>query len=486
MLAWALLTTTLLLVRSGSIQPIWAAGLLIVTISVVLRARQPFGHSRSTRALLSRARQAAAGASIPLHRLPGLRNRTQPVAAYGNLLFAAVLAGLSGFVVGLASNQSLLLLPILLLALGYAYLRRQVWLQVLALVALYMVLLGNSSGARVADLSLLVLLVSLALAWYQRRWSLLGPAIFGGYLIVNRTFPDTLAYVLVFATLYGVSALLVTAKRLPSEREAVRTVLTFAYALATLLLLEYAPAYSPAPIVLGLLAAALAWRQHGRESYAKYFFLIAVYLFLTVTALFFSPGWLVLAGLIVASGLLAAGSSLDSYTLRLAGLATIGGALAIYVGEILPLAPNLHANPVLNRIGLGLLFAISLPILADWYAGLSLEPFERRLASWLSGALTAISALLTFALILMQTEIWLQSVLLISLSGIVLAVAHRRGWPLLRTAAGAAFVAALLKLVAVDAALLPSRWQYGIWLAAAALVSALLWRRSKLVDPQTA
>ena len=477
-LAWATLTATLLGIRSGLLSPVVAISALLVALLAVLRVRQPFGRSHSTRDLLMAARKSAAGASGLLHR--PTHRRTPVITAWPLLVLSASAAAIAGFMLGLVENTLYWQLVLLIFGLVYASWKKIVWLQILGLIAFYVVVLRVPQPVAVY-LSLLVLIAVLALAWFQHRWIVLIPVILGGYWVVDQTLPQILGFILLFATLYGVSAVIVTGKRIPNEREAVRTVLAIAYAPALLLLLHYGQTLVSVPIILALLAAALAWSQHGRYSYAKYFFLIATYLFLTVLAVSFSSGWLILAGMITASALLAVGSSVNSCTLRLAGLATIGGSLALYMVEVLPVIPNLHTEPILNRLGLGLLLALSLPILADWYATLTLDAFEQRLAAGLRGQLSGVSALLLFGLIFLQTQTWLQSLLLITLGGLVLIVAKLRNLPLLRTAAYVTLFTALLKLVTVDAMFLPVHWQYATWSAVAIFCSLLLWCRPKLV-----
>ena len=442
-----MVTLSILLVRSGLIPGLYAALVLILIVCLSLRLHQPFGISHSTRALLAHARKSAAGSSRGVHSFDVRLNQNLNVW----ILCLALISFCLGFALVIIFHSFAIEVALLAVSLGYAIWKQNNGLQILATASLWFILVMNPANTAVIGIAVSVLITTLTLAWYRRHWLVLSPSIIGSFLVAYAAFPKIGAYLLVGTVMYGVSAAVVTIKRLPAEREAVRTVLVLTYFPALLLLVQYAPAYAPLPIVLSLLCAALAWSQHGRNSYAKYFLLIALYLLLVVVAVSFNSGWLVLTGIVVATGLVAVGNYCESYTFRLAGLATLAGSFAVYTVEILPVLPNFRIDPVLNRIGIGLLFAICLPILADWYASLKLETFERKVISHLRDAMIGISALLLFLLIMLQTRSWLQSLLLIALSAAALGFASRHRAPLLRTAALATMVAAVPKLILVDA-----------------------------------
>lgn len=481
-LSWALLTVTLLCVRSGIINPLLVGVLLLISLSMLLRLHQPFGHSNSTKTLLGRARNAAAGSSRLLHRIPILRQViSKPRTPWYWYALGGLIATGLGIGVGVyaPAMSGLLLLSI---AFGYAYVCRTTWLQILTLAGVYSLLHNYSVTVTAVDLALLVLVVILAVAWYQRQWILLIPAIIGGYLIASQTMPEMLGSILVMATIYGVTAVFVPLRRLADQRELVRSLLILTYAPGVLLLLTYAPNLVGATILLSLGAAILAWRQYGNDSYAKYFFQVALYLFLTILALILSPGWLVLALLLTSFGLVLVGSRLNSYTLRLAGLGVLAVGIAVYIVEILPVSPTTQVEAALNRIGLGALLALSLPIYADWYLTLPLLAVEKRMLSWLQGIFPAFSALLLFCLILLETEAWLQSSLLIVLSLLVWIVAKKRRLGKLVFAAQVTLIAAFFALISADSLLLPTMQMYLIWVCAALFASSFPWWSTRLVQ----
>jgi hypothetical protein len=394
---WLLLTFGLLLAtlyRHASIGvQVIAIGILLVAFWLILRSSQIFDISHSTQALLSEKPPSSTHAKT-IH----------------STAFDALLNSVSFFAILTAT------LTIFLSLLGLGTLT-------ITFLLLYM-LAGVQRTVRREQWRHLIVL---ALGTYITLAIWLYPAPQFGEVLSRGV-----ATVLLFAFTYIFSVPFILKVRRVKDRELTRYLLLLVYVSFTLLVLHETDNIHGARVLIQLAPAALAagcgavaWLGNRRRSYAKYFFTIALLVFLLVLIATVSLAPLIVVGLLIGSALITFGITRSSYSARVIGMGVLALAHLLYLSNLLQLLRHGITLPLQpQQTEIGLLFAISLPILAAAYGSTpALGDREARFRPLLV-ELLAITSIGMFALVAgvgytggMQTTIWALAALAGTLGG---------------------------------------------------------------------
>jgi hypothetical protein len=479
---WTFLIAGILCARSFPAYLLLNLVLLAGGLVLLAGGRAPFGKSPSARLLAQVERQAGARCGAELHRPSKARSAAAVTWRYmlaGALSLCAGVA-LAWIVLASGSGPGLSAAFLAVLCAGLVATKYgSHGLQLFAATAAFLLLALFDQPTTAAAVASLLVIAVIGYSWREREWRFLILASLGGYLVAATSALDSpIDPTLIATVILGVSLPFAASRRRLRDTALAQGALLLAYALGALLLLGSDPAFVVAPIFAALFFAAFAWKEQGRFSYAKYFFLVGILLFAAVLISVLTPGWFVLSLIVIAVSLLAAGASLGSQSLRVAGLAALAGAVTAYVTEVLPF--SLSYGMLLNRLGLGLLIAVCLPVLADWYATLPLERGERRMVPLILLAGYLIAGLVAFAAILLSMDGIFQSALWLILGLSMGWLALLRRLHLVMVAAKAMFAAAWAKFALVDVISLSSADRVAAWVIALGALGAYWWEFRRL------
>lgn len=220
------------------------------------------------------------------------------------------------------------------------------------------------------------------------------------------------------------------------ERESVRFVLatsTIGYVLTFGWLAEYLGSYRWFVTLFSLVILLacfgyLSWVRYQRFSYAKYFLALALatlvifaYTYLDTVAI--ALLWFI-AGVVTTT----LGFLLNSYTARMTGMLLLALTVAQYIVGILP-NPEQYAGPVLlhERVWLGIIISIYLPVLALWFKDTKLRGTETKLVPVYINTLFSASLLLLFAMLTLESTGMLQTLwwIILGMGGLLVGVWQR-------------------------------------------------------------
>jgi hypothetical protein len=394
---WLLLTFGLLLAtlyRHASISvQIIAIGILLVAFWLILRSSQIFDISHSTQTLLGEEPSSSTRAKdIHPNALDDLLN---------NVSFFVILTATLGVFLSLLglSTVTIIFLFLYVLAGVQRTVRREQWKHMI----------------------ILALVTYITLAIWLSPAPQFGEALSRG-----------VATVLLFAFTYIFSVPFILKVRRVKDRELVRSLLVLVYVSFTLLVLRETDSIHGArvliqlaPSVLAAGCGAVAWLANRRRSYAKYFFTIALLVFLLVLMATVSLAALIVVGLLIGSALITFGITRSTYSARVIGMGVLALAHLLYLSNLLQLLRKGITLPLPpEQTEIGLLFAISLPILAAAYGSTpALGDREARFRPLLV-ELLVITSIGMFALVAgvgysggMQTTIWALAALAGTLGG---------------------------------------------------------------------
>jgi hypothetical protein len=224
-------------------------------------------------------------------------------------------------------------------------------------------------------------------------------------------------------------------RRALEKRDAARLTLCLAPALAVMVMTLVGPYSALENLLTTLLLVALGfaalayvgWLSHGRLSYAKYFLTVALASLLLFAYLVLDSVTVTLVWFVFGVVVTAAGFTLPSYTARFVGLGLLVIGVLHYLVMVLGV-PQI-SGPILlhDRVWLGLVIAVFLPVVSLWYEQAKLRGVEQRLVPVLTAALGGTSLLLLFAISyldfsgVIQTALWL----LVALCGLAFGRAVR-------------------------------------------------------------
>jgi hypothetical protein len=149
--------------------------------------------------------------------------------------------------------------------------------------------------------------------------------------------------------------------------------------------------------------ALLAWQYNGRQSYAKYYALAALIAVLLTGAPYLSPSLVAIVWFIVSIVLVTAGFTMESYSVRMAGLFTLIGTVFYYLLFTLP-APQVGMIPFIlrDRFWIGILLVSFVAVAGVWFNQLQARGPEKRYRSLIAGSLFCASAFILFCITLVE------------------------------------------------------------------------------------
>lgn len=352
--------------------------------------------SQSTRHLLQEERSArrihATSQHQPFFSFAKEDTSWQAMTGYylvlaASLLFALVYAWLvlTYLPEGAWQLWGALLVPTVGLAYSLAGSHRS--LLYFSLVAVFLLLSFTQAPLFALGYLTLLALAFVAWVWMSRDWPSLLLVVAGSYAVLARwaLYPEssaTILMVLLTSLILSLAFVLPFAlfRREAANREFVRRTIfgsVAAFVLLPLLLpgnpvfsvawMESAGLYLLVLIALGLISLM----RYGRYSFAKYYGIAALGLLMLVALLAGNTGLTSILWFAVSIIALGLGFSVGSYSVRTVGLCLLGLTLLYYLSAIFPY-PTLVPGPFLlqQRIWLGAIFALFLPVLGFWYRDL--------------------------------------------------------------------------------------------------------------------
>lgn len=477
---------------------------------LMLRNSYFVGVSDSTRSLLQegysqrRVTSQQAHRSLKAGKLPATQQQwfLQAIQAVlvvvGSATCTAMVAWLLGQTVTDPAWQTLVFLFFPFVALGYAlYYKRQVLLALVMLV-LYGVFIFNAAPLFVI-LTTYLTTVALAYYFYQHKmWNWVWVLTVVGYAVLLRWAvtpltlegyaPNTLSFALLsvaFLFFLFFNILFVYHRRTAADRQIVRSVLftsvvgfiltSLAVSLAngvdTWLLVNLIV------LILSVFFGYVAWILHGRYSYAKYYYLIAI-LAAFLAGVSQSDHLIVnLLWFAISVVLLGVGFVMNSYTARATGLLALIVALSHYFLYIV--IPFSGSGIIADFVGLGVLHMLFLLILSRWYKELPKNAPESTYLQNISHTLYIVIVAIAFGMVSMLVASAWQTVAWILIGLLAWGAGRLRGYGLLQAVGVALTVVTVGKLCVTDSAVLPAEWHavvlalFGLFLLC---VGYLLWR----------
>jgi hypothetical protein len=196
----------------------------------------------------------------------------------------------------------------------------------------------------------------------------------------------------------------------------------------------------------------IAWLAHGRLSYAKYFYVLALFSAICLGVMRFDPvlvsAWL----FCLMAAAIAAGFYARSYSARLTGYGLSALTVGYYTVTVLPQIPLLtDAVSKFSVIWMGLMIAVYLLSLGFWVSLYGQRGEERRYQQVLEGSLTIVAFALVLALIGLSFTSALASVIWMAFALLSAWFGYIRRYQILRFAGEVVFFYGLGKLLLIDA-----------------------------------
>lgn len=230
---------------------------------------------------------------------------------------------------------------------------------------------------------------------------------------------------------------------------------------------------------------AIAWMSFGRASYAKYFLTVSLSTIMLFAYLILEPVSLTLIWFVLSLGVLVAGFALPSYTARWFGIGLLGISVLHYLFMVLP--GDQVAGPILlqDRVWLGLVVSLFLPLLAYWYEQAALRGQEQRMIPALTGGMVATSLLILSAIAYLDLGRPNQALTWMVLGSATWLFAEQRSFTGLSLLSKALVLVGFCKLFLLDFMHIGVATQLGILFLAALTLLAygtakVKWRMTKL------
>jgi len=502
MIGWGILALTAVALINN-IQNQSVLFLLVITGSIgvwlILQASGIIDESDSVRQLAteSRAERAVpAGRTHHTVRLEKRVNTTQRLQWIA--LLAGVFIGVTAVTYAVASigqdkHSELLLILVIFAGIAVEVTRREYsrLLQYLLVIGCAVLLLLLPSTP--STLALTLFLTGIAL-WYafEKHDVPLRLGVIGGALYLTQVWlvPQGLDQNITAELVRQIAGIILSAlallpyvqrRRTLGERDTSRISLAlgacgllFTLVSSALSLLDYG--WALALLTTGLVLAGLgyfAWIAHERLSYAKYFFTLALAAGAGFVLLAFDAPTITLmlfmAGMVVSM----IGFVLPSYSARLLGVGLLGLAVLTYLLLLVP-APLQYSGSIFlrERVWMGMLLAVFLPLLAHWYKIAHMRGMELLLVPTLIVCAYVSSFFILFGIIYLDIPSVDQGVLWLLLgAGSVIVGIHLRKTLLKVLGVGLGF-AAFLKLLFTDSLQMSAPERILVFiLIAAALIS---------------
>lgn len=472
---------------------------LVLGFWLLVRSSGIFEMSESTEKLFSEYRAKKASTAHTVHGKPavshphGAEEMIAQVVRFAFLLMGGIVLGLvlSWFMsmyVTDALSQLLPLLVVMLACLYYAVAKNTRWLLYVATIALYSLLMLSTLPVYALSIILVLTPVLVFVGW--KRNDLMYPGVlsvlaYGSLLrwlaafVQPGNYPKLLDLDLWTTERYliftGILLFFVVfiapffaRRRAIEDRDAVRFTLvtsTIGYILTFSWMSEYLGVYRWfvslfSLVILLACFAYLSWVRYQRLSYAKYFLGLAIGCFIVFAYTYLDPVAVTLLWFMISVVLLTVGFLMNSYTARICGLLLLTLTGLQYLLVILP-NPEQYVGPVWlhERVWLGIILSIYLPILALWFKDAKLRPTESKLVPVYITTFFTASLFFLFAIIFFesaaawQTFLWL----ILALAGLGAGVWQRL--PLIRTLCFGLLFIVIIKLFLVDALAFSTAWQ---------------------------
>jgi hypothetical protein len=472
---------------------------LILGFWLLVRSSGVFEMSESTEKLFLEHRAKKASAAHSLHGKPSVHKGEKPEDFFSHMVrFAFLIMG--GIVLGLVLSWLLnqyvtdalsRLLPLLVVMLGclyYAIAKDTKWLLYIASIGLYSLLL--LSDLPLYSLSIILVLTPILVFAGWKRNDLVYPGVLavlaygslirwlyafvqpGNYpKLINLDQWTNERYV-IFASILIFFIVLVAPffarRRAIEDRDAARFVMvtsTIGYLFTFGWLNEYLGMYRWFVALFSLVIllacfAYLSWVRYQRFSYAKYFLGLAVGCAIVFAYTYLDSVAVTLLWFMISVVLLTVGFLMNSYTARISGLLLLSLTGLQYMLVILP-NPEQYAGPVWlhERVWLGIILSIYLPILALWFKDAKLQATESKLVPVYISSFFSASFFFLFAIIFFEGgDVW-QTLLWLILAFAGIAVGAMQRIPVLRTLGLSLLFIAVIKLFLVDALTFSMVWQ---------------------------
>ena len=206
----------------------------------------------------------------------------------------------------------------------------------------------------------------------------------------------------------------------------------------------------------GLVLAGLgyfSWIANERLSYSKYFLTLALGAGAGFALLAFDATTITLTLFVAGIVVSALGFTLPSYSARLVGVGLLGLTVLSYLLLLMPATTQYSGLFLLReRVWVGILLALFLPILAHWYELAKLRGMEQLLVPTLILSSYVTSFLILFGIIYLDIAAPLQTVLWLILAAITYIASQQLKRLLLRFLAIGLGAAAFVKLILSDSA----------------------------------